>query len=626
MSRAPSFRLLRACLPLAGGVLFLLALSGCSLAGDIQPPPGYPTASAVEAVSSSLSPIMPPDPSASADLYAAKCAPCHGASGMGDGVMAGQLAVPAPAIGSPEIARAASPAEWFDVISNGRMSRNMPPFSGSLTERQRWDMVAYVMSMSVSKEQLAQGRSAYVMLCQDCHGESGKGNGLRAAGLSAALPDWTNPASLSQMSDEDIWRAITEGAGAEMPGYADSLKPEMRWALASYVRTLGFVPGSTTPQDNLAAAQPAQPAAESQPADAQKAAVLVKVSNGSGGQVPAGLEVTLQAFDQMQPAAQYTCTVQPDQTCPIQGVDLGSGRVYIAFADYQDQRYLSSMVQAPDLPAGEQTELPLAIYDTTSDRSQLSATRLHVFFQFPEAGLLRVSELFLIANPTNQVALMQFKAVEGASDLQVEDVTPGDRHIASLLDDPTLVPLLPGSDPNQILVVYNLPYNRKLPLSLEMPLPVQSVMVMVPAEEGVHLQSAQLQAMGQQSIQGANIELYGVDDLSAGQAVQMTLSGRLRTAPRFDSGTLAGMLFGGAVFFIVLGVSGMWVFRRRQAAQLQPEPAAPAEPLPPVDEILDAIVTLDDLYRSGQLPLDAYQERRAQLKDKLRRKKQESGK
>ncbi len=416
-----------------------------------------------------------------------------------------------------------------------------------------------------------------------------------------------------------------------MPAYANSLKPDLRWSLAAYVRTLGFVPGSIAPQDSLAASQPGQagkgqqPAAESQPAEAQKASVQIKVSNGSGGEAPAGLEVTLQGFDQMQPATQYTCTLQSDQTCTINGIDLAAGRVYVAFADYQDQRYLSTMLQSPALPAGRQTDLPLAIYETTNDHAQLSASKLHVFFQFPQPDQVRVSELFMITNPTDQVALMQFRPAEGATFEQLENVTPGERHIVSLTDDPTMTPLMPGSDANQILLVYSLQYDRKLPLSLMMPLPVQSMMVMLPSEEGVRLQSDQLQTMGQQSIEGANIDLYGANDLSAGQPVQMTLSGRLRTAAAFNSGTIAGLLFGGAVFFIVLGVSGLWLYRRRQMALPQPEPAAaPAEPLPPMDELLDAIVTLDDLYRSGQLPLDAYQERRAELKEKLKKKKLEN--
>ena len=36
------------------------------------------------------------------------------------------------------------------------------------------------------------------------------------------------------------------------------------------------------------------------------------------------------------------------------------------------------------------------------------------------------------------------------------------------------------------------------------------------------------------------------------------------------------------------------------------------------ESILDAIVALDDLYQAGELPEEAYKERRAELKDRLK--------
>ena len=37
------------------------------------------------------------------------------------------------------------------------------------------------------------------------------------------------------------------------------------------------------------------------------------------------------------------------------------------------------------------------------------------------------------------------------------------------------------------------------------------------------------------------------------------------------------------------------------------------------DDLMDAIITLDDLYQAGDIPEDAYLERRAALKEKLRK-------
>ena len=44
----------------------------------------------------------------------------------------------------------------------------------------------------------------------------------------------------------------------------------------------------------------------------------------------------------------------------------------------------------------------------------------------------------------------------------------------------------------------------------------------------------------------------------------------------------------------------------------------PVEDLESPEALLDAIVALDDLYQAGELPEAAYQQRRAELKERLR--------
>jgi hypothetical protein len=49
--------------------------------------------------------------------------------------------------------------------------------------------------------------------------------------------------------------------------------------------------------------------------------------------------------------------------------------------------------------------------------------------------------------------------------------------------------------------------------------------------------------------------------------------------------------------------------------EIVPEPAGES-----AEEIMDAIIALDDRYRAGELPDAAYQERRRELKARLRKK------
>lgn len=129
-----------------------LFISGCSLAGDITPPPALATAQMSAAVEPPTpAPLIPPatqpDLAAGADIYAQKCAACHGLQGLGDGELAQGLAfVPAP-LGDPEFARQADPGEWYRVVTIGNLDRLMPGFV-SLTDQQRWDVVGYALSLS----------------------------------------------------------------------------------------------------------------------------------------------------------------------------------------------------------------------------------------------------------------------------------------------------------------------------------------------------------------------------------------------------------------------------------------------------------------------------------------------
>jgi hypothetical protein len=71
---------------------------------------------------------------------------------------------------------------------------------------------------------------------------------------------------------------------------------------------------------------------------------------------------------------------------------------------------------------------------------------------------------------------------------------------------------------------------------------------------------------------------------------------------------------------IVLIGAGIWLYRRNRGeqAEVEEEEAIEAEPEGESSEaLMDAIIALDDLYRAGELPEDAYHTRRQELKTRL---------
>jgi cytochrome c oxidase cbb3-type subunit 2 len=81
--------------------------------------------------------------------------------------------------------------------------------------------------------------------CWECHGNLGKGDGEKAAGLKDDFGFPIRPADLtsgqfkSGPAVQDIFRTISTGlSGTPMPSYRDSLSEQDRWALAYYVVSL----------------------------------------------------------------------------------------------------------------------------------------------------------------------------------------------------------------------------------------------------------------------------------------------------------------------------------------------------------------------------------------------------
>jgi plastocyanin len=56
----------------------------------------------------------------------------------------------------------------------------------TLTEHQRWDVVAYYWQSNATSESLANGKQLYAQNCAACHGENGAGDGVFADDLATA--------------------------------------------------------------------------------------------------------------------------------------------------------------------------------------------------------------------------------------------------------------------------------------------------------------------------------------------------------------------------------------------------------------------------------------------------------
>jgi len=75
----------------------------------------------------------------------------------------------------------------------------MPPFT-SLTADQRWNLVAYLYTLSIPEGRLDRGKAVYADKCASCHGATGKADAQRAPGT----PDLSDPARMADRSQATL--------------------------------------------------------------------------------------------------------------------------------------------------------------------------------------------------------------------------------------------------------------------------------------------------------------------------------------------------------------------------------------------------------------------------------------
>jgi len=601
-------------------VILPLILAACSfsLTADVPPPPGYipPTLAVPQAqpLSPADMPVVPPDPAAGQKIYFEECAPCHGQSGLGDGTRAADLSEQPPALGNTGLSRAAVPVEWFRVVTAGRPGKLMPAFSG-LSDRQRWDVVAYSLLLAHTPVQIEAGRSIYDANCSVCHGFDGRG-------VSGA-PDWSIPARLSVLAGEQLEEVVKQGVKDKMPAFGALLSESERQAVSAYVRTLGFKSGLSV--KNNAASIEAGPASTAGENVIENDLLTIRgsVAYASGKALPAGLEVILQAFESMNPVLELKTPVNADGSYRFDEVTYVPERLYVALVELDGLLFNSSVVKGADIAPGETVDMPLTLYEVTEDTGHLSAQRLHIFFDFSSAETLQVAELYLIGNSGERVVVapaegqpvLTYKLPEGAGNLQFQDGEMGGRFIQTSDGFGDTASILPGSQSHQVLFAFEVPYLKQITLELTVPLPVEAVMVAVPAE-GVRLESSQLELSGERVVEGTTISTYTANGLSAGTEVVLKLSGRPGMQTAVVPGSEQDLLIGaGALGLVVVGICAFFIIRRREKDSAASEEAASGESQ---EEVLDAILALDDRYAAGEISEGVYAGRRAELKEQLR--------
>ena len=611
-------------------ILLPLLLSACSfsLAEDITPPPNYVAPTPMP----TLGPLFPaeaPSLENGAVLYAEKCAACHGPQGLGDGAQGKQLPVSVAALGLPQVARSAAPADWFTSVTRGNIERYMPPFA-SLTDQERWDVVAYALSLHTTPEQIAHGQSVFESNCADC-----------------ALNFFQDQTGMSALSADDLVLLLKSGSD-QVTALKGNLSDNDLYAAAAYLRTLTFAAPTPTPEVATAAPTVASaeatsslsaetPIAEGTPLATATSplsevegstpeAVGGKVTGSvSGGADVAGLAVTLHGFDHAADAGgpQETVTLtgvtDAKGNFVFDGLEMPENRIYVADALYQGVTYSSEFATAA-IGVSELAIPPLKVYETTADYSTLAFDQTHFFIDIAD-GTAQVIGVYTFSNTSGKAILVQSTTEVPFLKMPADAQNIGfdiSQNSAPLLAAEAGFAIPPSETPYALVAFYTLPYDGKAQIVQPFALPASSALVLVP--DGVKVKSDQLTEGQVQNFQGKDYREYLGAALQSGDTLTLNLSGTPKTTGATTSAdSKQNLLIGVGALGFVLILAGVWMYlrdRSRPADELDEEEEE--DEFDSEEEILDAIIALDDLHRAGKIPDEAYQPRRAELKARLK--------
>jgi hypothetical protein len=243
--------------------------------------------------------------------------------------------------------------------------------------------------------------------------------------------------------------------------------------------------------------------------------------------------------------------------------------------------------------------------------------------------------LYVIFNTGNRTvtavskggAVVSFKLPKDAVNLQFQDGVLGGRYIQTESGFADTISIPPGSGEYQVMYSFEMPYKKKLELSEQMFLPVSAVIVMMPVD-GAKIQSDMLEDIGTRNVQGQVFQTYAGENIAANSYLTLTLAGRLDGASVIKwltaSSSSTSLVIGVGGLGLALVIAGVFLYlRNKKESEMERREsdtlAGHAEDsYEDADTVMDAIITLDDMYNDGGLSETAYQERRIKIKQHLK--------
>ncbi len=556
-------------------LIFLLAvaLSGCAgLSGE---PDIVATVMPPAAASVTQPGAWQPNLDIGARIFAERCTDCHGESGDGQGelVLAGSVGRPLDMTDHAAVSLK-SPLIYYEVITEGRLDKLMPPWGEVLTEAERWDVALYSYSLSYADALLAAGESIWTETCAGCE-----------------MPALIAP----------VYSDAEYGAQLNAERFGGALTTHEIGALVAYLRIKSLESAENSealPLGNISG----------------------RVAHGSAGSVvPADTTVQLQYGNSELGFSLAETSLDADLSFSFDGIPLRETFKYVVSAVYQGRLFSRQFAAAPA------TDVTIELFDVTDDPAVLKISRIDLFvdaIELADLGRgLHVSQLIGFENNSDRiftsgrgfddgreaVLLLQFprgaRVMSGDQNGRYVVIKDMENIPDSVIDT---LPVPPG-DSHQVLMEYFLPYDGKARIE-------QSFIYSIDAGISVRLLdklSVDSDLLPLERAEGAGEEfpLY-TGRLRADDELELRLE--ISGDPNSNDSNmivtqqnLLSLLVGAGGIIIAL-VAGYSLTRRRRDNGAEK-----------IDKLVAELARLDDDHDQGRINHDLYHRQRRELKASL---------
>jgi hypothetical protein len=313
---------------------------------------------------------------------------------------------------------------------------------------------------------------------------------------------------------------------------------------------------------------------------------------------------------------------QSDGTFLFTDVPFDANLQYSVMAIYDGATYFSD--PSPVDMTSMQVKLEVPVYESTADLAGVQVDQMHVLFNFAEDGL-ETKEIYVLSNTDERTVKDAYK-LEGDKFATLKfPLPPGADFIFFKPDDQDrfvkfdggfadTYPILPGMQSAQIMVSYLLPFSDGGTYSYTTPLSIIIMNFLIEEDTNVSLQGKGLAGPEQLTLQdGKSYLMYSYSNLSAGQTVEVSITGQANNQGRKAKSTTIP-LAGGAAFLgmAVIGF-GIWWWRRPANDQDEENDLEVQAGESTLDEMIEKIARLDEEYEQGNLSPEEHQRQRQEL-------------